>query len=583
MRYEMENGKATYFDNDGNQIVLTNFEARIKEELIYLDGSKSDRYYEIEGKRQIPGGNELQELENVTIKAEEFASMNWVGNAWGSQAIIFPKPSAKDLLRTIIQLDSRPTLRTIYTHTGWAMIDKHWTYLTNGACITGKKRRTDLSVQLPPDLDCYNLPAEEGNVKEAFLASLGLTRILPPELAWLILAAAYRAALGPCDFAIHMTGRTGTFKSELASIIQSHYGCVNARKLPASWSSTANALEAMAYRAKNTIFVIDDFIPMGTSYQQKSYQKTADQIFRAQGNQSGRARLTDTSNLQQTMYPRGLIFSTGEDTPEGHSVRGRMMIIETEPGEVSPADLTTAQDGRGLYSYSMAAYIQWLAADLETLREDAAAIAEKIRDDNLRIGHPRTPPTLGQLMSGIYLMLRFGLEKDFMSKSDANWYYKHALETLTTTASRQNEYLTAADPCEQFMSCLRAIFAVSAGHIKGIHGGIPRQASVLGWSAVGDEKDMDWKPHGPRLGWADDQTNILYLDAAVVYDTIRRHSRGAITITRQTLYKRLYEAGLLAKRDDSRQRNTVRVQCENAGRVCLALTMSHITEGEPDD
>ena len=44
------------------------------------------------------------------------------------------------------------------------------------------------------------------------------------------------------------------------------------------------------------------------------------------GNQAGRARLTDTSNLQQTFYPRGVIFSTGEDTPEGHSVRARMMI-----------------------------------------------------------------------------------------------------------------------------------------------------------------------------------------------------------------------------------------------------------------
>lgn len=588
MKYEMKNGKVVYHDPKGRTVEVCNFEARIVEELRVIDGAKVTRSYVIHGQRlHKPGGadgeNEYLDLPPCTVDAEKFAELNWVTPAWGSNAIIFPVPGAKEVLRTIVQLESDPEITSVYAHTGWAKIDGRWTYLSAGAAITANGRTTSILTQLPPEVARINFPSKSSKAEIAagVRASLNLTDVAPPEIAWMLLGAAYRAAIGKADFCVHLTGRTGTFKSELAALIQSHFGECTAREMPGSWSSTANALEALAYRAKDAIMVVDDFIPMGTSWQIKSFQKTADQLIRAQGNQAGRSRLTDASRMQQTMYPRGIILSTGEDTPEGHSVRARMLIAETTPGDIAPESLSKAQQSRGLYQHAMAAFIGWLAKDLPEHRQQATRMATEIRDANLRIGHARTAPMIGELLAGVTMFLLFAADEGYISDGEANPIFNAAEEALKSLGHRQIEYLQSADPAEQFIGILRAIFAANAGHLKGIHGGIPRKCQLLGWTTVGDSpSDMEFKPHGPRLGWADEGTGTAFLEATVAYDTIRRHSRGAITITRQTLYKRLREAGHLKQVDDARQRNTVRVTCENATRTVLAMSLNALTEGE---
>lgn len=582
LTYSMEAGSTSYEDAKRNTVLLCNFEARIVEEHRFVDGKTTDRFYLIAGITKRKNAEKPENLTDVLVHADEFSAMSWINTAWGSQVIIFPAPAAKEILRTVIQLESTPTIKTIYTHTGWLTIGGKPTYLTARTAIDGNRRNANILTRLPRELDKLSLPEKSSpeEVKAGVDASIALAEVAPPDIAWSLLGAVYRAPLGAADFAIHITGRTGTFKSEFAALLQSHWGPCTARELPASWSSTANALEALCYRAKNAVIIVDDFIPMGTSWQVKAYQKTADQLIRAQGNQAGRARLTDTSNLQQTMYPRGIIISTGEDTPEGHSVRARMLIGELTPGDIQPASLSKAQAHRNMYQHAMAGYIDWLARDLPARRAAAATIATQLRDQNLRVGHSRTPPTVGQLAAGVFTFMAFAAEEKHITIERANALYANALAAIKALAGRQNEYLENADPAEQFLGILRGIFAANAGHLKGINGGIPRKAQLLGWTAEGTGPNAEWKPHGPRLGWAEENTKTAYLDAMVVYDCVRRHSRGAITISRQTLYKRLREAGHLKKIDDTRQRNTVRVQCENAGRQALALSLNALTEGE---
>src|SRR5437867_2728114 len=85
----------------------------------------------------------------------------------------------------------------------------------------------------------------------------GVCRCVP------LLAAVYRAVLAPCDFSLHVCGHTGFFKTEVAALCQQHYGAgLDARHLPASWLSTGNALEAVAFTAKDALLVVDDFSPL---------------------------------------------------------------------------------------------------------------------------------------------------------------------------------------------------------------------------------------------------------------------------------------------------------------------------------
>ena len=293
--------------DDGTRTVMANFSAKIERETRYKDEQETRTVLTISGRQD---GEPLNE---IGVEAEKFPGLSWVVPHWGIRCVVFPGSTVKDDMRACIALRSKPTKHTVYTHTGWNENNGHSVYLHQGGGIGPAGNDDHLSVELPKELEAYELKTG-GNVKHATEWFLAFLSIAPPQITWPMIAAVIAPIHGPVDFAIHITGRTGTYKSELASLMQSAYGEeMDARHLPGSWSSTANALEAQAYRAKNALFCIDDFIPSGTSWQVRAYQKTADQIIRGQGNQAGRARLTDVSNLQTTMYPRGMILSTGEE------------------------------------------------------------------------------------------------------------------------------------------------------------------------------------------------------------------------------------------------------------------------------
>src|SRR5207247_10439094 len=79
-----------------------------------------------------------------------------------------------------------------------------------------------------------------------------------------LLAAVYRAGLGGVDFSLFLSGPSGVCKSALAALCQQHFGAaMEARRLPASFASTANALEWLAFSAKDALLVVDDFAPTG--------------------------------------------------------------------------------------------------------------------------------------------------------------------------------------------------------------------------------------------------------------------------------------------------------------------------------
>src|SRR5262249_44034411 len=152
--------------------------------------------------------------------------------------------------------------------------------------------------------------------------SLALLDLAPDRITVPLLGAAYRAALGPCDCAEHLSGPTGVGKTELVALAQQHYGAsMDARHLPGSWASTGNALEGLAFAAADALLSVDDFAPGGTSADVARMRREADRLLRAQGNRAGRQRMRADGTLRPAKPPRGLILSTGEDVPRGQSLR----------------------------------------------------------------------------------------------------------------------------------------------------------------------------------------------------------------------------------------------------------------------
>lgn len=567
--YEM-NEHGIFSEKEGQ---LTNFSAEIKEEIRYTDGQKVHTELVIEGQR----GED--KLPPTTIAATEFPGLAWVGPAWGMACVVTPIPTAERHARTAIQMLSKPKRRTIHTHIGWAKVAGKDTYLTNAGAL-GTDFDPGVQVRLPAELTAYSIPKPTIPAKDAFDLSLQLLELTDKSITWPLWIATMRPLYGPADYAVHVAGRTGSYKSELTSLCQSHYGNFDARNLPGSWSSTANALEAQAYRAKDAVFVIDDFVPYGTAYQVRQYQKNADQLIRGQGNQAGRARLTDVSKLQTTMFPRGLILSTGEDTPTGHSIRARMLILEMAPRNVDLKLLTACQRHRQTNVNCIAYQIQWIAA---AGRDNVTAELKRRKLDLMpkyaKIGHSRTPAMLSDLIATLQLLLNQGIAAKIWTKAKATSMFQEAEAALVEAAKSQSEHLETTDPVEAFRATLRTLLDSGQCHVRGIDGGVPNDPEELGWTKKETLGQIPtYTANGPKIAWFDVRTNEVLLNPDTAINAVMKASRGQIPLTKATLIKRIKDAGLLTRVDPGRQRNSIRVTCEGRVRGVLAIDRTDLLQ-----
>ncbi len=399
---------------------------------------------------------------------------------------------------------------------------------------------------------------------------------------------AFRAAVGLCDFTLHLAGATGVFKSELAALDNQHFGPgLDGRHLAGSWHGTENALEGLAFTAKDAVLVIDDFAPAGPPHDVQRWHQKADRIIRHQGNNNSRQRMRADGSLRPPKPPRGLIVSTGEDVPRGQSLRARMLIIEINQGDIDVQKLTACQsDGAvGLYAAAMAAFVQWLAGRYDqvqaTLRTQINELREKAAVSGM---HRRTPDIVASLAVGMKYFLAFAQDAGAIDANQADALWQRCWLALGQVAMKQDSYHKASEPTRRFIELLLSAIASGHAHIADPDGNPPRETpEAWGWrlKAVSGGRD-EWQPQGDRVGWIDG--NITYLDPEASYRSAQTMVAGGadgLGIAAQTLRKRMHERGLLVV-DESRGVNTVRRTLEARQRSVLQLTDGVLTHEEPD-
>lgn len=392
------------------QALLSNWSGRIVEEIVLDDGIERSLTFALEG--SLPDGTALPRIE---ISASDYQYMRWPIERWGARAVVMAGRDNAEHLRCALQMLSGPVpRRTVYTHIGWREIGGQWVYLQAGGAIGSDGAMAGVDVTLPDALARYVLPTPLNGdaLVEAVRASLGLLDGLAPDRIMVpLFAGVYRAVLGDTDFALHLAGLTGVFKTEVAALAQQHYGAgMDSRHLPASWSSTCNALEGLAFTAKDALFVVDDFAPMGSTIDLQRMHREAERVLQAQGNRAGRQRMRADATLRPAKPPRGLIMSTGEDVPRGHSVQARILVPKVRAGDVDSGRLTACQRdaAAGLYALAMAGYLHWLAPQYVTVRGDLRAKVTALRDRAIGgAAHRRTPELVANLFVGIELFLDF--------------------------------------------------------------------------------------------------------------------------------------------------------------------------------
>ncbi len=560
-------------------VPLSNFDARIIGHIVEDDGAEQRSAFEIEA--TLHG-----RTSRFSIPADRFAGLTWVTERLGPSAIFYPGFTVKDHLRVAIQMRSgEPPRRDVYTHLGWREVGGTWIYLHAGGAIGPNGTVSGVEVSLPHELAGFELPPPpiDDELVEAVRAHLRLLELAPTRIMVPSMASVWSAALGGCDYSVHASGPTGSFKTQLAALLQQHYGAhLDATHLPASWLSTGNALEGLAFVAKDAVLVIDDLAPGGTVGEVQRIHREAARVFRAQGNQSARQRMRPDGTLRPAKPPRAMIFSTGEDIPHGHSVRARLLVIEIGKDDIDPKKLSACQAdaAAGLYAKAMSGFLTWLGRSYEAVDRRRYDEIVKLRDQAMRSGdHRRTTTTIASLGIGWRYFLRFATDAGAIDIPAAENLWERGWTALRQAAEAQAAHHSAADPVPRFRQLLASAIASGRAHVAEIEGDAPHKPKVWGWRlhtiGTGNNEREDWQPQGDRIGWV--QGADLYLDRTASYKAAQQMITAGeepIGVGPDTLWKRIQEQGVIVTADKAR--HTVRKQIEGKRHRVLHVRASYL-------
>jgi uncharacterized protein DUF3854/uncharacterized protein DUF927 len=558
-------------------VPLTNFNAKIVSHLIEDDGVESRGLLEIEASLN-------EKRMRCMVSPARFNAMTWPLEQIGPEAVVYSGFGAKDHARVAIQvLSGLVTKRRVYTHTGWRERDGEWVYLHGGGAIGSIGTILGMEVQLPAALAGVVLPEPPARDERVAVirSSLNFLGLAPMRVTIPMYTAIARSLLPDVDFSVNLVGATGTGKTALAALVQQHFGtAIGARRLPAAWSSTPNALEDLAFQAKDMVLTIDDFIPTGSNGDVQRMHAAADRVLRGQGNRSGRQRMHADGRLRSPRPPRGLILSTGEELPRGQSLRARFCIVEVAPSDVNWNSMTLCQRdaASGIYAEALAGFIHWIAPQYGHWRDKIRDEVEVWRAKAVKAtAHARTPEIVANLAVGFRLWLDYAKDAGAVTGAEAEAMFCDGWQALGEVAVNQTQHQTSSEPTSRFLALLGGALASGRAHLAPARDG----SSGAAWAGWRTAPAGRLEPHGERIGWFDGNDVYLLTDVAhaVAQDLARDGDDGTLPGSK-TLHKRMYEKKLLASTDPDRGRLTIRRTLDNCRRDVLHIRAASLGVGE---
>jgi hypothetical protein len=563
---------------EGGAVRLTNFTAEIVEDVTHDSGELGGtprRSYTL--RATVVG----EEPKTFTLTDDEFMKMKWVTAQLGARAIIFHGPGKSPAaVRTAIQENSRRIeRRTVYGHLGWRQVAGRSVYLHSEGGIGPDGDEPDILVEPPAGMVRFVLPeVSSESVYTDVATSLDFIEVAPDAITLPLFAAVWRSILGETDFSIHICGRSGNRKTQLAALVQQHFGAgFDDKHLPASFHDTSHALVEKTHLAKDVVLVVDDYVPQAPGEAGRGMREAAQRLFRALGNRAGRARLGG-SRLQAASPPRCLLVTTGEDLPDGPSIRGRVLFIRMPEDAVRLNALTASQEAarEGYFAAALAHFARWLSSRYEWRHHQ---LPEQIESRRLEFrafrAHSRTPDILANLDIGMELFLEFAREVNVVTEARANELRQRLRATFGPLADVQRSILAEADPPARFLPLLATAIRSGAAHVATPAGSAPSNPEGLGWCM----SDRGLLPQGERIGWVDGGS--LYLNFDVAFPLAQRKAVDAgvpLRVSPVVLKKKMQEQGLLLSTEPDRGTLTVRRVVEEQRRDVLHVSSAQIAE-----
>jgi hypothetical protein len=353
-------------------------------------------------------------------------------------------------------------------------------------------------------------------IREAVRDSLALLDLVPDSLGVPVLGAVYRAPLGRFNAVVFPVGKTGNNKTAFLVFAQNHYGAKwTDQHLPEAWGSTGNFLEKSSYLAKDVLFIIDDFKPKGARSEVEKQHAQISKIISGVADGKGRGRMGADGKLKAGFFPRGLIMSSAESTPRGHSDLARMVVIEVRKKLVdslakSEAFYGAADKGReGVYALALAAYIQGLAGGLDTVEVGSKTHRERIRTlaPCFEGAHGRTGRNAAELAYGWEVFLSFAVAVGAITEHEAGKLWGRVGAALSATSEDQGDYLKEADPIERALRILSGLLSSGKGYLEDLKTGLTPPSNIAPMCGYQRREDQNGgesfypRSGGKLLGW----------------------------------------------------------------------------------
>lgn len=561
---------AVYKVQDGclfrNSEKLTNFTARIEEELAAVGAESVSRTYRVSG--ALANGDALP---TVSVPASEFASMEWIADGWGARTIIEPGRSAADKVRAAIQTLSSPTTRTIHTGHGWREIDGKQVYLLPGPHLPPQ-------VEIEHGASAYSL-AGEGSPTDAYRAAIDLLDVAPLGVTVPLVGAAFVAlfcSMLELDFGIWISGLSGKRKSSLAALVLCFFGRFTMSNLPLNFLlDTATYIEARLHQLKDLLTVLDNCVPPQTRRDAEEQTSKGVRVIQAVGDHSSRGRCGRDASVKPRRNPQGLAICTGERMPaENESTLGRVIFITLGDGTVDLARLSDLQARAALLPVAMRHLVEVASPRLDgivaELRARRDALAVEFRE-RLVSAHGRTPGALASVMAGYELMLRLATEVGAASSEQAARLRALGFDALVALGLGQPKP-QAVGPAEFYLQTIRAMIAQGTRVLVAEH-------EALNCTKTVGEHDVEVKN---AVGWR--LADQVWLMPALAWQGVVEFYRGvAIPYTQLDVHRGLAEQGLLIDRDEEgRGRFTARRSPAGKRERVLVLARHAIEEIDPE-
>ena len=567
---------------------LCNFTAEISAETVRDDGAEQSRRFEIAAtlsERRLAAG----------VGADEFAGMGWVTRELGSAAVIYAGQTKRDHVRAAIQLLSRSVERqTVYAHLGWRTIEGQEVYLHAGGALGAIGLVDGLSTDLDPvGLGLFDLPPPpEGEAMTcAVRASLSLLDLGPLRLTAMLLSTVARAPLAPADFAVYSPDQVASSSPRSRRWCSSIGVLGSTRAICRARGLRPQQPRSAGLRRQGCRPGCRRFRPGRCGAGCAAATSGCGPFLAGAGQHAGRQRMRPDGTLRPMRPPRGLIVCTGEDLPTGQSIRARCLIGEVAKGDVDAAHLTRCQAdaAAGLYAQTMAAFLRWLALDLDRRRGKFRTLRDELRrNSGSGAVHARTPWMAAELIAALSLFFDFAVAAGGLTSDERDQRLADCTAALKALAAAQADHQAAEDPVRRFLDLVGAAIAAQRAHVADARceEEPPADPAGWGWELVRPEKqslDPDreapplWRGKGSRIGWLGG--DLLLLNPSEAYTVANRigesNGRG-LGITERTLWKRMAEAGLLAAR--SGDRNTYKARIGTRTRNVIALKASLYVE-----